>query len=99
MPLRRRSLFALAILVASTAPARCGPSLMALDESGVLLVFDAEQPATVRQLQPKVRTRLIGLDVRPADGRLYAVAVSNDLYRIDPATGAAELVATLTVPF
>jgi hypothetical protein len=72
---------------------------MALDESGGLLVLDAEQPAAARQLQPKVGARLIGLDVRPADGRLYAVGVSNDLYRIDPASGAAEVVATLTVPF
>jgi hypothetical protein len=99
MPLRRRSLLAMAILVASAAPARCGPSLMVLDEGGALLVFDAEQPSTVRQLQPNIRTRLIGLDVRPADGRLYAVGVSNDLYRIDPGSGGAELVATLTVPF
>jgi hypothetical protein len=30
-----------------------------------------------------VGARLIGLDVRPADGRLYAVAVTNDVYRID----------------
>jgi len=46
-----------------------------------------------------VGTRLIGLDARPADGRLYAVAVTNDVYRIDPASGAAELISTLTVPF
>ena len=43
--------------------------------------------------------RLIGIDVRPADRRVYGITATSDLYRLDPLTGAAELVATLTVPF
>jgi len=39
---------------------------------------------------------LIGVDARPADGLLYAVGSSGRLYTIDPASGAATLVASLT---
>jgi len=91
--------FGMVALLAWATPAAAGSSLVALDESGALLIFDAESPGVVRQMEPDVRGRLIGIDTRPADGRLYAVSVTNDLYRIDPRGGAAELVATLTVPF
>ena len=98
MPTRLAGALGIVFLVARLTAA-AGPSLVALDESGVFLVFDAEHPDAARQVTPEVRARLIGIDVRPADARLYGISVTNDLYRIDPASGAAELVATLTVPF
>jgi uncharacterized protein DUF4394 len=99
VPIRLAGVLGIVVLLAQVTPAAGGPSLVALDESGTFLVFDAERPDTTRQVTPDVRARLIGIDTRPADGRLYGVSVTNDLYRIDPATGAAKLVATLTVPF
>jgi hypothetical protein len=87
------------LLLAQVPPAAAGPSLVALDESGTFLVFDAERPDASRQVTPHVRGRLIGIDTRPADERLYGLSVTNDVYRVDPATGTAELLATLTVPF
>jgi hypothetical protein len=75
-------------------------TLVALGEDGALVVFDASDPARVRQIQPSgVGDRLIGIDTRPADGRLYGLTLGNDLYRVDPRTGAATSVGTLTVPF
>jgi len=88
-----------AVAVAGTPPAAAGPTLVALDADGTLLVFDAERPFAARRVTPDVGARLVAVDTRPADGRLYGVSVTNDLHRIDPASGHATLVATLTVPF
>jgi hypothetical protein len=41
---------------------------------------------------------LIGIDRRPADGKLYGLTGS-DVYRVDPEAGEATLVSTLTIPF
>lgn len=40
--------------------------------------------------------QLIGIDVRPANGLVYAVSNAGRIYTIDPTTGAATLRATLT---
>ena len=42
-----------------------------------------------------VEGRLLGIDVRPADGRLYGLFEDGTLAVIDPMTGAAESVSTL----
>ncbi len=42
---------------------------------------------------------LIGIDVRPADDRLYGVTDRNQIVAIDPASGAATPVSTLSQPF
>ena len=66
----------------------------------MLVIFPADRPAAVRRVQPSgAGARLIGIDTRPADGRLYGLTVASDLHRIDPGTGQAVLVSTLTVPF
>ncbi|SMP00189.1 DUF4394 domain-containing protein, partial [Paracoccus laeviglucosivorans] len=42
-----------------------------------------------------VEGRLLGIDVRPADGKLYGVFTDGTLATIDPQTGAATKVSTL----
>lgn len=42
---------------------------------------------------------LEGIDFRPADGKLYGVTDTNNIYTIDPNTGAATPVSTLAVGF
>lgn len=42
---------------------------------------------------------LIGIDWRPADETLYGINEENDLYRIDPESGKAERVSSLTLGF
>ncbi len=73
---------------------------LALCDDGALLAFRADRPAEVRRVTPHgVSGRLIGIDRRPADGVLYGVSTTNDVYRIDPASGQATKASSLTVPF
>jgi hypothetical protein len=75
------------------------PTLVALTDDGRLVVFRPHE-TSFRALVPKgVSAALIGIDRRPADGKLYGLAGGTDVYTIDPATGDATLVSTLTVPF
>lgn len=74
--------------------------LLALSDDGSLLAFRADRPAEVRRVVPEgVSGRLIGIDRRPADRGLYAISDTNDVYRVDPASGKAAQVSSLTVPF
>jgi hypothetical protein len=81
-------------------PAVSTGDVFALTVSNRLLSFNRDTPAAVRTnvvvsgLQNG--ENLLGIDVRPADGQLYALASSGRLYTINPATGAATLKATLS---
>jgi hypothetical protein len=74
--------------------------LAALTEDGRLLVFSAAAP---ERAQAKTihgpGDRFCGIDQRPANGLLYGATTASEIYTIDPETGAAELVSTLTRPF
>src|SRR2546427_8161996 len=103
---RRTSLLA-AVLVASPptllAPplrARAGPTLIGSSDDGPLVIFAADRPQAIRTVRATgLSGRLVGVDTRPADGHLFGLTTTNDVYRIDPTTGASTLVSTLTVPF
>jgi hypothetical protein len=41
----------------------------------------------------------IGIDFRPADGQLYGITNTDQIYTINPVTGDAKLVSTLTTSF
>ncbi|MBC6608713.1 DUF4394 domain-containing protein [Hymenobacter sp. BT188] len=79
------------------------PSLSVIDLTNPVASAIVNRPIT--GLSPD--DALIGLDFRPATGQLYALSVQrppfpapqgdNRLYTINPATGAATLVATLNV--
>ena len=74
--------------------------LLALCDDGSLLAFRADRPAEVRRVEPQgISGRLIGIDRRPADGLLYGLSTTNDVYRIDPSSGQGAQVSSLTVPF
>jgi len=74
--------------------------LLALCDDGSMLGFHADRPAEVRRVQPQgISGRLIGIDRRPADGVLYGLTTTNEIYRLDPQSGQATLVSSLTVPF
>jgi len=92
---------AMASMVASSMSLAAGaPKLLALTEDGGLLALRADHPTEVQRLQPQgLSGRLLGIDMRPADGKLYGITSTNDVYRIDPGTGAATQVSSLTVPF
>jgi hypothetical protein len=42
--------------------------------------------------------RLVGIDLRPGDGLLYGISLSNKVYTINEVTGAATAVAMLSAP-
>lgn len=42
--------------------------------------------------------RLVGIDTRPKDGKIYGVSLSNQLYTVNELTGAASWVAALSAP-
>jgi hypothetical protein len=90
----------LGVLLATTAGAwAADPMLVALGDDGGFVVFRPHDPGS-RALMPRgVSGRLVGIDRRPADGLLYGLAGGTDVYTIDPTTGDATLVSTLTVPF
>lgn len=85
---------------ASPATETPAARLAALTRDGRLLVFSTSQPDAVQ-----VRTidgpgdPLCGIDLRPANGRLYGVTTASEIYTIDPRTGSTELQSTLTRPF
>ncbi|TMA61827.1 MAG: DUF4394 domain-containing protein [Deltaproteobacteria bacterium] len=99
-PVRSSGLAVALVAIAATVRADPPPALIGSTEDGRLLLFQADRPEAARTVRPSgLSGRLVGIDSRPADGHLYGLTTSNDLYRIDPATGASTLVSTLTVPF
>jgi hypothetical protein len=69
--------------------------------NNTFLIFDLTNPST---LVSKPITGLAadafikGLDFRPANGQLYALSSDNGLYTINASSGAATLIAPLSIP-
>ena len=84
----------------TTPPAMSAGDVFVLTASNKLVSFDRATPATIRTnvaisgLQSG--DNLVGIDVRPADGKLYGVSTAGRLYTIDSTTGAATLKSTLS---
>jgi outer membrane protein assembly factor BamB len=89
------ALAALGLLLAPAPSARADsePDVFALTTANRLLTFNESRPdrilADVAITGLAEGERLLGIDVRPANGRLYAVSSASQLYTIDPSTGAA----------
>jgi hypothetical protein len=84
---------------APETPAMSAGDVFALTAGNRLVSFNRDAPATVRTNVAVTGLQsgenLIGIDFRPADGKLYAVASTGRLYTIDTGTGAATLKSTL----
>lgn len=67
-----------------------------------LISFDTATPGTLISglaITGLAANELIGgIDFRPSDGLLYGLGTQNNLYRINPTTGAASLVGALSIP-
>ncbi len=76
--------------------------VFALTDNNRLLKFDGDNPEDVKK--KKITglllgdSDLVGIDYRPANGLLYALSGSGNIYTIRPKTGAATFVSKLTVP-
>jgi hypothetical protein len=92
-----------------TLPIMTGDTLV-LTNDGKLASFNRAQPSTLISNESimglKSNDSLIGIDYRPADGKLYAVGHLGNIYTIDPSTSKAEFKVALmadatdmTMPF
>jgi hypothetical protein len=86
-----------AIALLAAAPA------LALDMAGLtgnneLLLFSDKTPGKTKTVTiTGVDGKLLGIDVRPADGKLYALTHDGTLYTVDTASGAATRKSKLSV--
>lgn len=73
--------------------------LIALTESGQIASVNRSAPSALVSTQTvsglRTNDSLIGIDYRPADGKLYGVGALGNVYTIDPTTGVASFKAAL----
>ncbi len=83
----------------ATDPAQTPGELLALTESNRLISFNQALPqkacTNVQVSGQASGENLLGIDVRPADGALYAMGSTGTLYTVDVASGALTLRSTL----
>jgi hypothetical protein len=98
-PTRLGALLSLAVGVAvGTTPARA-EIIVGLTTSNSLVTFDSSTPGTVSAALPIIGIggeTIFDIDIRPADGQLYAFSSAGRLYSVNLTTGAAALSATLS---
>lgn len=97
LPLGLAALLAACASLPDNAP-RQPVQLYTLGENQELLRLDAAAPQTVLARQTLTGLEQdgqpVGLGLRPANGQLYALASSGQLYRLDPQSGAAQKVGS-----
>lgn len=87
------------IAVGIAAPASA-VTLVGLTGKGELISFDSHKPGLARTVAISgVQGTVLGIDVRPADKKLYAVTDASIIYTVDPKTGAATQVVKLSEAF
>lgn len=82
-------------------PSSLGDTI-AITATGKVLSFNRAQPNLITSSLNVAGLandeRLLGIDVRPADGLVYSVSSLGRIYTLDASTGAVTLRATLSVP-
>ncbi|MBP7337201.1 DUF4394 domain-containing protein [Niveispirillum sp.] len=87
----------LAVLAGMAVPAGA-LEIAGLNQRNELLLFSDTAPGKVKTVPVTgVKGKLLGVDVRPANGKLYGLATDNSLYAIDLETGAATAGPKLSV--
>jgi hypothetical protein len=88
-------------LLGSVKPADAATTrLFGLTNNNTIISIDPSKPNDTGSFGVTgINGTLLGIDVRSADGLLYGFTDTNDIYTIDPTTGAATFVSTLSVPF
>lgn len=73
-----------------------GKSVYAVDLANRLLLFGTESPETINRMVPitglPALKRIVGIDFRPSNGKLYGVGNDSRVYVLDTLTGAATAV-------
>jgi DNA-binding beta-propeller fold protein YncE len=84
-----------AAVVALTESAAFAAPVVGLVGDDKLVMFDTDKPQVTRTWTIGGHGRLLGIDVRPADNKLYAVAADGTVLTIDTASGAKAVVVKL----
>jgi hypothetical protein len=89
MTRRQRILATAAALSAATAVGAQATMLLALTGERTLVAIDAEKARVIGQTEVRgINGRLLGIDVRPADRRLYRVVADGSVVTINPGNGS-----------
>lgn len=94
----RSALAAAALLACASAQA---VTLVGLNSQGQLARIDTASIGTATNVDISglmAGDRLVGIDTRPKDGKIYGVSTMNQLYTVNEMTGAASWVAALSAP-
>lgn len=95
----RMALAATAFATAALAPATAAELLAGIGMSGgnnILVTFPSDDPMDVSKVKIKglqKKERILGIDVRPLNGQIYALGSTSRLYVINRDTGMATAVA------
>jgi len=89
------------VALSLTSSTLLAQTVLGLNDANSLVRFSVNSPGAVIATTPVSGLQggdtLVGIDVRPASGALYALASSGRLYTVDPVSGAALLASTLDV--
>ena len=86
-------------VLAATSTAASALELVGLTDHNELVRFESASPQKTWMVAVLgTASRVIGIDIRPADGKLYGLDGGGNIYRIDVVSGRSEKVSTLTVP-
>lgn len=74
--------------------------LVGLTDNNRLVLFDSSNPGRTTNVSVTgVDGNLLGIDRRPANGLIHGLTSTNNIYTINPFTGAATFVSSLSTPF
>lgn len=89
---------ALMPMLAITAMPAAAADMVALDRSNRLITFTDTKPGvTQSRLIKGASAAILGIDVRPSNGKLYGFAADGAVYQLDPTTGQATMISKLNV--
>jgi hypothetical protein len=97
--MRATCLLATVAAVALAAGAASAATLVGLTGDNRLFSIDTEKRTAVAGKKIQSADKVLGIDQRPADGKLYGLTASGTLVIIDPKTGAATGAARLAEKF
>ncbi|HDZ56963.1 MAG TPA: DUF4394 domain-containing protein [Pseudomonas xinjiangensis] len=95
--MERFSKLLIAATIGMSATAASAADLLALGEDGKLFKIDSETLKVTGTMQANSEGALRGIDVRPANGKIYALGQDGQLLTLDAATGATYPVAQLSM--
>lgn len=85
-----------------TDPVSTGRSVFGVDASGNLLRFGATSPNVITMTKPVTGLqggeKIVGIDFRPKDGKLYGIGSASRIYTIDTASAVATAVGNGFTP-